>query len=94
MTFQPPRTDHTLSIEDTRALLGQHQPKVITRTEPLARLVPLTAPEGETEAVFWHRKAQERSRRINELERVVENLRLGLVTAMDEIARLSEELDS
>ena len=51
----PPRIDHTLSIEDTRALLGQHAPKVITRTEPLARLVPLTAPEGETEAEFWHR---------------------------------------
>ena len=32
MTFQPPRIDHTLSIEDTRALLGQHDPKVITRT--------------------------------------------------------------
>ena len=88
----PPRIDHTLSIEDTRALLGQHPPKVVTRTQPLARLVPLTAPEGESEAVFWHRKAQERSRRINELERVVENLRLGLVTAMDEIARLSGEV--
>ena len=58
------------------------------------RLVMLTAPEAETEAQFWHRKAQERSRRINELERTVENLRLGLVTAMDEIARLDEELKS
>ena len=92
--MNPPRIDHTLSIEDTRALLGQHQPTTITRTEPLARLVPLTAPEGETEAVFWHRKAQERSWRISELERTVENLRLGLVTAMDEIARLDEELKS
>jgi len=90
----PPRTDSSLSIADTRRLLGQHDPKVITRNEPLAVLVPLTAPEGETEAVFWHRKAQERSRRINELERIVENLRLGLVTAMDEVARLQEELDS
>ena len=30
--MKPPRIDHTLSIDDTRALLGQHQPKVITRT--------------------------------------------------------------
>jgi antitoxin (DNA-binding transcriptional repressor) of toxin-antitoxin stability system len=92
--MKPPRIDHTLSIEDTRALLGQHDPKVITRTEPLARLVPLTAPQGETEAEFWHRKAQERSRRINELERVVRNLRLGLAAAMEEVQRLQEELDS
>jgi len=37
-------------------------------------LMPLTAPVGESEAVFWRRKALERSRRIAELERVVKNL--------------------
>ena len=85
--MNPPRIDHTLSIEDTRRLLGQRDPKVITRTEPLARIVPLTAPEGETEAEFWHRKAQERSRRINELERIVRNLRDALEVWEEEATR-------
>lgn len=43
--------------------------------QPLARLIPLTAPVGETEAEFWRRKARERSLRIAELKRVVRNLR-------------------
>jgi hypothetical protein len=47
----------------------------ITGPKPLARLVPLTAPENETEKDYWRRKALERSLRIAELERVVQNLR-------------------
>jgi hypothetical protein len=47
------------------------------------RLVMLTAPVGETEAEFWHRKAQERSRRINELERMVSNLRDAIAVYED-----------
>jgi hypothetical protein len=48
------------------------------------RIVMLTAPEAETEAEFWHRKAQERSRRISELERVVANLRDALAELFNE----------
>jgi len=51
------------------------------------RLVMLTAPVGETEAEFWHRKAQERSRRINELERIVRNLREALEVWEEEATR-------
>lgn len=39
--------------------------------EPLAVLLPLTAPVGESEAEFWHRKARERALRIAILERQV-----------------------
>ena len=38
------------------------------------RIVMLTAPEGESEAEFWHRKARERSLRIAILERQVKHL--------------------
>lgn len=41
----------------------------------LARLIPLSAPVGETEAEFWRRQALERSQRIAALERVVAGLR-------------------
>ena len=51
------------------------------------RLVMLTAPVGETEAEFWHRKAQERSRRIAELERIVRNLREALEVWEEEATR-------
>jgi len=51
------------------------------------RLVMLTAPEAETEAEFWHRKAQERSRRISELERIVRNLREALEVWEEEATR-------
>jgi len=51
------------------------------------RIVMLTAPEGETEAEFWHRKAQERSRRIAELERIVRNLREALEVWEEEATR-------
>jgi len=47
---------------------------VDAKSKPLARLVPLTAPVGESEAEFWHRKALERSRRIAILERQVKHL--------------------
>ena len=43
----------------------------ITAGVPLARLVDLDAPVGESEAEFWHRKALERSRRIAVLERQI-----------------------
>lgn len=43
--------------------------------EPLARIVYLTAPVGESELQFYKRKARERARRIGEPERVVANLR-------------------
>ena len=59
-----------MTLHETAAALG-HRPA----PDPLARLVYLTAPVGESEAEFWHRKALERSRRIAELERVVKNLR-------------------
>ena len=51
------------------------------------RLVMLTAPVGESEAEFWHRKAQERSRRISELERMVANLREALEVWEEEATR-------
>ena len=38
---------------------------------PIARLIDLHAPVGESEAEFWHRKALERSRRIAVLERQI-----------------------
>jgi len=47
----------------------------MTSPEHLAEIVFLSAPVGESEAEFWHRKALERSLRIAELERVVKNLR-------------------
>ena len=53
-------------------------------SEPLARLIYLTAPLGETEAEFWQRKAQERSKRIAELERVVASLRETIATYEEE----------
>lgn len=42
---------------------------------PFTRLIPLTAPTGETEAEFWRRKALERSQRITALDRMVAGLR-------------------
>jgi len=54
---------------------------------PLPRLVDMIAPVGETEAEFWHRKAQERSLRIAELERIVRNLRDALEVWEEEATR-------
>jgi hypothetical protein len=53
-------------------------------SEPLARLIYLTAPLGETEAEFWRRQALERSKRIAELERVVASLRETIATYEEE----------
>jgi len=54
-------------------------------SEPLARLIYLTAPLGETEAEFWRRQALERSKRIAELERVVASLRETIATYEEEM---------
>jgi hypothetical protein len=56
----------------------------VTSGTPIAKLVYLTAPVGETELDFYKRKAQERSRRIAVLEREVKNL-------LDAIAVYEEE---
>lgn len=62
--------------------------------QPLARLIPLTAPMGETEAEFWHRKAQERSQEITRLNRQLLNLRDGLEEALAENVRLHGEMSA
>ncbi len=62
--------------------------------QPLARLIPLTAPVGETELEFWHRKAQERAQEIARLNRQLTNLRDALEEALAENVRLHGELNS
>jgi hypothetical protein len=55
-----------MTLHETAAALGHR---------PVARLVYLEAPVGESEADFWHRKFSEASLRICALQRVVSNLR-------------------
>jgi hypothetical protein len=59
---------------------------------PLARLVELHAPVGESECEFWRRKAAERAQTINTLRRETGNLRDALVEAEAENQRLFDEL--
>jgi len=52
-------------------------------------------PQGASpETLFWRAKSLERAKRINELERVVSNLRDGLEEALAENVRLHEEMNS
>jgi len=62
--------------------------------QPLARLVYLDAPMGESELEFYKRKAQERSQEITRLNRQLLNLRDGLEEALAENVRLHGELNS
>ena len=69
-----------LSMEIVAAYCGL----VDAKPKPIARLVPLTAPVGESEAEFWHRKARERSLEIAQLRRQI-------VCLKDAIAVYEEE---
>ncbi len=69
-------------------------------TAPAPQPHPATAtlgvcPQGASpETLFWRAKSLERAKRINELERVVSNLRDGLEEALAENVRLHEEMNS
>lgn len=55
-------------MEQCAALLG------LPASRPLARLVDLHAPVGESECEFWRRKASERAQTINTLMGEVRSL--------------------
>jgi hypothetical protein len=57
------------------------------------RLVMLTAPEGESEAEFYHRKFRESLLRERNLKVVISNLSDALAEAETENVRLHEELN-
>jgi len=72
----------TLTMNQAAAMLG------LPATKPLARLVYLSAPEGETEAEFDHRKSKERALRIGQLERTIHHLNV----CIDELRAELDEL--
>ena len=80
-----------MTISDACAALNERQPVKPSHAqreceEPLARLVTLTAPEGETELAFWRRKAAERAKDLAAAEAKNRRLTLRILGVLEEEA--------